>query len=72
MKLTPFYKSPFHPFFEAVGRREAAQLVRQWRNSGQMVKMQKFVVGRQRGYAFLGKDGEQADLVLKEDEFVTR
>lgn len=72
MKLSPFYKSPFNPFFEAVSRKEAAQIVSQWRRSGQMAAMRKLVVGRQRGYVFLGKDGEQADLVLKEGEFVTR
>jgi hypothetical protein len=72
MKLNPFYKSPFSPFFEAVSRREAAQLICQWRRSGNMAAMRKVVVGPQRGYIFQGSAGEQADLVLKEGEFVTR
>lgn len=72
MKLNPFYKSPFNPFFEAVSRKEAARLVCEWRRSGHLARMQKFAVGRQRGYVFLGKNGEQADLVLKDGEFVTR
>jgi hypothetical protein len=72
MKLNHFYRSPFHPFYVPMCRKEAAEVICQWRRSGHLEKVEHLVVGRQHGYVFYGKTGESASMVLKEGGFVTR
>jgi hypothetical protein len=74
MKLQPSYRSPFvgRDAFEPVSRREAAQLICQWRRYGNgSVRRMARRDGTARGYVFNDWfSSTDAALVLKLSEYV--
>jgi len=66
MKLQPLYRHPFTASdnFDAISRREAAQLIWQWRRNGDSIRRLDPNPVRARGYLFRGTEGGTAVMAL--------